>query len=138
MNHDRQQKAQIRELNNFVNTYVAPSNIHGVGVFALRDIKKGQKLYADMAPKVYNLEYKYFDDLVEEVRDKILERWPNVVNGEAFGYPDTFIQAFMNHSNDPNYDAINDLVLTDIPKGTEITEDYRLIKGWEKIYPFIK
>ena len=129
---------QIVELNTYVKTRIAPSQIHGVGVFALRDIHKGQKLYADMATKIYNLPHKEFGNLFPTVRKYLLERWPQVVNGSAFAYPDTRIVAFMNHSDDPNYDAVNDIVLRDIKSGEEITEDYRKIDGHEKVFDFIK
>lgn len=128
---------QIVELNNYVKTKIAPSKVHGVGVFALRDIPKGQKLYTDMAPRMYNLPYKEFRNLFPEVRKIILGRWPQIVNGSAFVFPDTRIQAFMNHSDTPNYDAVNDVALDDITEDTEITEDYRKIPGWEKIHTWL-
>ena len=34
---------QIMELSSTVKCKLAPSNIHGIGVFAIRDIKKGEK-----------------------------------------------------------------------------------------------
>lgn len=122
----------------FVKTYIAPSPIHGVGVFALRDIPKGQKLYADMAPKIYNLPVKEFRNLFHPVKKYLIERWPQIANGSAFGYPDTRTQAFMNHSYTPNYDAVNDVMLEDVQEGQEITEDYRQIPGWEKVFVWIK
>jgi len=128
---------QIKELNTYVLTKIAPSSIHGVGVFALRDIKKGQILYADMLTKIYTLPYQEFHRLIPEVGDMILERFPQVINGSKFLYPDTRIQAFMNHSSTPNYDAIKDTALVDIEQGEEITEDYRKIEGWEKIFHFL-
>ena len=36
---------QIAELNNEEKCYIAPSLIQGIGVFALRDLKAGEKLY---------------------------------------------------------------------------------------------
>ena len=128
---------QIKELNTYVLTKIAPSSIHGVGVFALRDIKKGQILYADILMKLYTLPYQEFHRLIPEVGDIILERFPQVINGSKFLYPDTRIQAFMNHSGTPNYDAVKDVALADIEQGEEITEDYRKIEGWEKIFGFI-
>jgi len=129
---------QVRELNTYVRTYLAPSKIAGVGVFALRDVKKGDKLYADMMTKLYNLPYDNFPDLHPEVAEQILGQWPQVVNGSAFAYPTTRIQAYMNHSDTPNYDAVNDVALEDIPAGTEVTEDYRKIEGAEKVFAFLK
>jgi SET domain-containing protein len=128
---------QILELNTYVKTYIAPSPIHGVGVFALRDIPKGQKLYTDIIPKLYNLPAKEFKNLFPEVKKHLMGRWPQVVNGSAFGFPDTRIQAFLNHSYTPNYDAKNDVALVDIKQGEEVTEDYREIPGWEKVFVWI-
>lgn len=131
-------KIQIEELNRYVKTKLAPSPVHGIGVFAMRDIPKGQKLYIDMQPKLYNLPYSEFRNLFPEVRDDILSRWPNVLNGSYFGYPDTRITAYMNHSETPNYDAINDEVLEDIAAGEEIFEDYRKIARADEVFPFLK
>lgn len=128
---------QIKELNTYCLTRVAPSKVHGVGVFALKDLPKGSVLFADMMIKMYTVPYESFSEIYPEARQLILERWPQVVNGSRFCFPDTRIQAYMNHSESPNYDAITDTVLEDIPAGTEITEDYRKIKGYEKVFPFL-
>ena len=131
-------KIQVDELNTWVKTYIAPSKIHGVGVFALRDIPKGQKLYADIVTKVYPLPYKEFRNLFPEVRKYIIERWPLVATGKSyFLFPETKIVAFMNHQEDCNYDAVNDIMLKDVKVGEEITEDYKKIKGWEKVFTFL-
>lgn len=129
---------QIDELNTYVKTYIGPSKIHGVGVFALRDIPEGSKLFADMTPRLYDLPHKEFQNLLPEIAQYIIERFPTVVKGSLFGYPDTRVVAFMNHSDKPNYDAINDVVLRQIEKGEEITEDYRLIDGYQIAFPWLK
>lgn len=129
---------QIQELNTYVKTRLAPSKIHGVGVHALRDIPKGQKLYTDMMTKLYNLPYKEFNNLFPTVRKLLLEQWPQIINGSAFAYPNARLQAYMNHSDDPNYDAVNDVTLRDIKSGEEITEDYRKIEGCGKLFPFLE
>ena len=129
---------QIKELNSYVLTRIAPSKIHGVGVFALRDIPKGRKLNVGMITKLYTLPHSSFLKLFPEVREMLLERWPQIVNGSRFLYPDTKIQAFMNHSDKPNYDAKEDIALEDIKKGEEITEDYRQIEGYEKVFKWLK
>jgi SET domain-containing protein len=133
MNYTR----QIDELNTYVKTRISPSSIHGVGVFAIHDIQKGQKLYTDIVPKMYNLPHKEFGNLFPTVRSLILEHWPQIVNGSHFAYPDTRIQAFMNHSEEPNYDAINDITLRKIKAGEEVTEDYRLIEGSREIHKWL-
>ena len=128
---------QISELNERVKLQVRPSAIQGVGVFALRELKKGEKLYLDHFPVMYNLRFADFGKLDEHVRSFLLERWPNILNGSVFAYPDCRYSAFMNHSDTPNADAINDVALADIQAGEELTEDYRLILNSEKIFTFL-
>jgi SET domain-containing protein len=134
MNYER----QIAELNTYVKTRLGVSTIHGIGVFALRDIEKGEQLYADMMTKLYNLPYSEFDKLRPEIIDQLLQRWPQIVNGSAFAYPDTRIVAFMNHSDKPNYDAVNDVALRKIKEGEEITENYRKIEGADRVFTFLR
>lgn len=132
MSHDE----QAMWLNSVIRFKLAPSK-HGVGVFAIRDIPKGDKLYADTFPQLYTLTYASFNKLFPEIREMLLGRWPNVVNGSGFAWPDTMFQGYMNHSDDPNYDAKEDIALKDIKAGEEIVEDYRKITGWEKAYPWL-
>ena len=134
---ERTHEIQKVELNERVKVRVAPSKIHGVGIFALRYIGKGEKLYAEHMPVLYTLPYSSFDELYPQVRQLLLERWPSVVNGAKFVYPTERIQALMNHSDSPNYDAIRDIMLEDVKEGEEITEDYRLISGWEVAHPWL-
>lgn len=134
MNYDH----QIAELNTYCKTYLAPSKIHGVGVFALRDIPKGDKLFTDMVPKLYNVPYSEFNRLFPEVQEQLLGQFPLIKNGSAFAYPTTRIVAFMNHDKNPNYDAVNDLTLKKIKAGQEITEDYRKIEGADSLFDFLK
>jgi hypothetical protein len=131
-------EAQVKEINELVKIRVAPSDTHGVGVFALRDIPKGSKLYADIAPLVYNLPYNWFGKLREEVRELLVERFPLVVSGSGFAIPDTRFLAYMNHSDIPNYDAVKDETLLDIQEGEEIFEDYKKIDTWRQVYPWLK
>lgn len=128
---------QVLELNTYVKTTLKPSPIHGVGVFALRDIPKGSKLYTDMIPRIYTLPKSQFCHLFAEISEHLLSQWPQIEEGSHFAYPTTKMQAWMNHSDDANYDAVLDLVLTDIKAGDEITEDYRKIPGAMKVFPFL-
>ena len=127
----------IDKLNAEATLRLAPSPIHGVGVFALRDIPQGQRLYADQLPGLYKIPYSSFGKLFPEVRQEVLERWPQVVNGSKFIYPHTRMQAYMNHSDDPNYDATTDTALRDIRAGEEVTEDYRRIASYQQVYPWL-
>lgn len=128
-------KDQIVLLNDIVKLKLAPSSIHGVGVVAMRDIKKGEKLYTDIIPHQFDVPYAKFKKLDKEIVDVLLGHFPLITEGSHFLYPVTKFSAYLNHSNTPNYDAVNDVALSDIKKGEEITEDYRLIKGFESIFP---
>jgi len=136
MNLSKEQ--QINELNSIVKATIGVSRIEGVGVIALTNIQKGDKIYADKLPQVYSVPYGSFNKLFPYVRKEILKRWPRVSLGERFIYPDARLVSFMNFSFHPNYDAETDCAIMDIEKGQEIFEDYRIIEGWEKIYPWIK
>lgn len=132
-------KESIDALNDTVNTKLAPSNIHGVGVFAIRDIKKGERMYQNTIPNTFDLPYSKFNKLKKEVKDTILQFFPfKAVETEAtFWYPVNSMQAYMNHSDKPNYNAQEDVALTNIKAGEEITEDYRKIDGWKKVYKWL-
>lgn len=116
---------------------IAPSRIHGVGVFAMFDIVKGEKLNTDLVPQVFTLTYSDLKKLHPDIQDLLLGQWPNIVNGSRFAYPTARIQAYVNHSHNPNYDAHDDIVLENIAAGKEITEDYREIQGHEQIFPWL-
>ena len=128
---------QIDFLNTTVRMRLAPSTLHGVGVFAMKDIPKGTKLFADRAPTPYKISAGSINKLFPDVRAHLIERWPQIVNGGGFVYPDVHLQGYMNHSDTPNYDAHLDLTLKDIATGEEILEDYRQISGWEQAFSWL-
>lgn len=130
-------ETQIAMLNTFVRLRIAPSKIHGVGIFAVCDIPAETKLYTDNMPEIFNLPYQEFSKLFPHVRKLLLERWPQIVNGSAFLYPDARMLAYCNHNDEANYDAINDRTLRDIKEGEEVTEDYRKIPGFEKVFVWL-
>lgn len=130
-------KEAVKLLNEIVKVKLAPSAIHGVGVFAIRDCKKGEKLYTDAVPHVFDVPYSMFNKLRPEIRDILLGNFPLIMDGSHFIYPTTKMSAYLNHSDTPNYDAKEDKCLRNIKEGEEITEDYRLIPNWEKIFKWL-
>jgi len=128
---------QIQELNNTVKCTLAPSEIHGIGVFALRDIREGEKLYtAPTEYKMYEMPYKKLKKLRPEIKKLVLERWPMAFNDVPFESPNNVgLMSFMNHSEDPN--SLQDIASKDIEKGEEVTEDYRIIENYKKIFDFL-
>jgi hypothetical protein len=136
---------QVMELVRTVKCRLGPSRIHGVGVVTLRDIKKAEQLYCAnrVKPTLYTVPFtelkQKLQDTHAEILALILERWPRIVNGEAFISPnyDARLTSFMNHSDTPNYDPVTDLALADIAKGEEVFEDYRKIANYEKAFPWL-
>lgn len=133
----KQQLNAVKMLNELVKIKIAPSAIHGVGVVAMRNIKQGEKLYADAQYQVLDVPYKDFKKLRPEIAEYILGRWAPIVNGSHFIYPDSKMIAFMNHSDEFNYDAKNDVALRDIKEGEEVTENYRDIENFDKVFPWL-
>lgn len=130
-------KQQIDLLNDIIRYKIGPSDIEGVGIIAIKDIKKGTILEMDALPHQFDLPFKKFPKLEREVQDILLGYYPLIESGSHFSYPITRFQAFLNHSDEPNYDAVKDVAIKNIKKGEEITEDYRLIKGHKKIFPWL-
>jgi len=135
---------QFLDLCETVKCTLKPSSVHGVGVFALRDIKKYERCYvqpnrADWLTLTYN-DLKKFDDVHPEIKELILSRWPIIINGGQFMSPnfDARLIGFMNHSQDANYDIKTDCALQDIKSGEELFEDYRIMEKWFEVFPWIK
>lgn len=133
------EKIQVETLSKWVTVKLAPSEIHGIGVVAIKDMPEGTKLFADIMPEIFHLPVKTLKNNTPAfVYETLTERWPLVAQGSAFVYPDTRFVAYMNHSDDPNYCGKTDTLLRNVKEGEEITEDYRLIEGYEEIYPWLK
>ncbi len=130
-------RSAIKLLNDIVKIRLAPSQINGVGVFAMRDIKKGDKLYTDIIPHQFDVPYSQFKKLRPEITPILLGHFPLILSGSHFMYPVTKFSAFLNHSDDPNYDAKEDKALRDIKQGEEVTEDYKLIENWKEIFTWL-
>jgi len=142
----KSEEEQAAELRRTVWCRIGSSKVHGVGVIAIRDIKKGQRIFCNLKkPTRYRISFanlkKYLDfGEYKPIYDIILERWPNVVNEAPFVSPndDALLKSFMNHSDDPNYSSFADVALKDIKAGEEVFENYRVMKNWEKVYPWLK
>lgn len=129
---EKKLKDAIIMLNDVVKTKIGAS-AGKVVVYAMRNIKKGERVYANVIPCLVDISYKDFNKIRSEVREMILEHFPQVVNGSHFMCPDTLMQMYMQHSEKPNYDTDTDKALKTIYKGEEIVHDYRKMKDWDKI-----
>ena len=119
-----------KRLNESVWATIRPSNIHGIGVFAIRRIPKGTKItdvgisnLKDVLPIV--MPHTDFNEILPEIQRLILDR---IIFEKSdmlvFNNPnaDACLRSFMNHSNSNNSDGVYALV--DIQKNMEITENY--------------
>lgn len=131
-------KQAILMVNNVAKLRLSPSEVHGVGVFAIRNIRKGERVYASAIPVMLDIPYREFKNILPEIVEAILQRFPRVVDGSHFMCPDTLMQMYMNHSDEPNYDNQTDKALKGIKKGEEVFENYKSIKGWEKVYKWLE
>lgn len=119
----------IEYLNNTVFCTLAPSAIHGVGVFAVRDIPRGTA-YTDctnnnvMFTRYYTLSTEQFSKLHPAIQSLILDRTIFETDLIEFISPnnDAILRSFMNHSDTPNTDGV--YALRDIKAGEELTEDF--------------
>ncbi len=94
---------------------VAPSNIHGTGLFAARKITKHKVIGHYKGPIVLSEE----DD-----GDHVL--WIEEVCGKVYGVDGQNEMRFVNHSKKPNayFDGEDLVALAPIKKGDEITHNY--------------
>ena len=85
------------QINETVLATIKPSTIEGVGVFAVQDIKKGQKVFIRWQPM--GLLQTTLSKLLPDVRKIIEGRWPPVRDGYPFIHPheDANLISFMNH-----------------------------------------
>ena len=135
---------QCDELIKTVKCKLAPSKVHGVGVVALRDIKEGEQVHCALTskPQWFNVSHDHLKNHLKdypEILQLILDRWPQVVNGEPFLSPnyDARLISFMNHKENNNYDPVTDTALMDIKEGEELFEDYRIVPNYERAFPFL-
>lgn len=118
-----------------VNTYIGPSAIHGVGVFAGEDIARGATVsrHVEGFDAVYDVDFLEKARLPSEVHD-FVEHHAYINNGRMWMPGD--LDMFTNHSFTPNV-GYNEqdgsfYALRDIRKGEEITNDYRQFSEWSR------
>jgi len=117
------------------NTYcrIMPSKIHGVGVFAIKNIPKGTWIFKSCrATRYYKFYKKELKKLPEKVRQYVLDMFP--CEGDyyfvpRFGLNNIDISYFTNYSQRPNLGIKKDksdfYALRDIKVGEELTSNYK-------------
>lgn len=120
----------IDELNSSVWATLRPSSVHGIGVFAIRDIPKGTQITNHSVhkqnSKVYHIPASEFGTIHPAIQKLILDRtlFQEGQSELSFFSPnfDACLRSFMNHSVTPNSDG--EYALREIKENEEITENY--------------
>ena len=141
----------IENLRNQVFCKIGPSHIHGVGVFAIRDIPKGSELFKTSNSSMGESRAKGDNiiDLSDEDLAGLEEDVINVIKSNfvkchlgTYSLPeggpnDLFWGYYINHSSVPNLSFKTDeedklgfvkfITNKDVKKGEELTQDYNLL-----------
>ena len=126
-------KAQLlAELSLHTWVQLRPSSIHGIGVFAIRDIPKGcREMFGPPHDEWTTLTHDEVNALPEHAR-QMIENYC-LYDAELYyvpsgGFKTADLSMFLNHSDIPNIRSVDDgdyfEALQDIPAGTELLIDY--------------
>lgn len=128
-------KIKERLLRNLQHTYcrIQPSSIHGVGVFAMRDIVKGTPVFDGASTSHGELVTRdEITSLPHEVQQLLYDFLVSDKNGNVEVPPNGIVgldmSFYLNHSDTPNLETKDDgetfVATRDIPKGEELTVNY--------------
>jgi len=130
------QKEFLDDLRRNIYCRLQPSRVHGIGIFAIRDIPKGTDPFPGCRVarwRAVSLKKLLADSAIpEDVKKFALAIYP--VRGKTLYVPDHSLNAidvsyFLNHSGRPNVAARADgnrfAALRDIKKDEELFSDYR-------------
>jgi len=113
---------------------IKPSNIHGVGVFAICDIPKDTSLFSeDDSELIWTTKSALKLDAMPQEFRQLYDQFCLIKDkGKTYGCPRNFnlmtIAWYVNHSKTPNLGvdkAYAFYALRDIQKGEELTADYQ-------------
>jgi uncharacterized protein len=114
----------------FAYTRLGTSKIDGIGVIAIRNIRKGTNVFPDVDDKIIWIQKSRLKNIPKEM--KRLYKDYCVLKEKQFGAPESFnrinISWYLNHSSDPNTavdTSFHVFALKSIKKGEELTLDYR-------------
>ena len=125
----------LQELSRETYAALKPSGVHGIGVFAIRDIPKGCKdIFSKNVGEWIKLPIADVEKLPEHSRS-LVETYC-VYDEKDYYVPDYGFKVvdmvnYLNHSSRPNLISVNDgeyfEAITDIPAGSELFVNYGTI-----------
>lgn len=126
-------------LNNCIKTDIAPSPIHGIGTFALRDIKAGESLFErwDGETTTYTLTHSEFEQLPIYVKRIIIKSYENKRGEYPFVWFKLYNDGYFNLSNPlaytntlgvekANFNTQKKIAIKNIKEGEELFGTYDL------------
>ncbi len=122
----------INQLQHHTYVTLRPSPLQGIGVFALRDITKGQKgIFSNDKSEWIPLSKAEVNDLPQHSK-ALIENFclfdDNFYYVPEYGFKMMDLVVYLNHSDHPNVRSINDgedfEALRDIASGEELLVDY--------------
>ncbi len=113
------------------------SKIHGVGVFAIKKIPKGTRLFDEYEKLIW---FEIDDNKLKEIDENVLEYLKKFYvkrNNKYFITNKTLnemgLMFYINHSENPNIEFFTYCTMRDIDVDEELTLDYREIFNENKI-----
>ena len=116
----------IQQLNNEVYCKLAPSTLHGIGVFAIRTIPKDTPINFTTQTNIQLHSFHQLNKLRPEIKKIIQQSHQSSTNFTHPNKNQSYI-SFMNHAKSPNTTGYT--TLRKIKKGEELTEDYTSFGG---------
>jgi len=127
----------LKELQQHTYITIKPSAVHGIGVFAIRDIPKGcREIFSRNVGEWIKLSFAEVDALPEHSRN-LIETYC-LYDEENYYVPDYGFKVmdlvnYLNHSSTPNIVSVNEgeefEALRDIKVGEELFVDYHYLAG---------
>jgi SET domain-containing protein len=126
------QQELLQELREEIWVMLKPSPVHGIGVFAIRDIPKGcQTIFSRHQNDWVQLPIRDVDQLPEHSRN-LVETYclydEDHYYVPSYGFKIMDMVNYLNHSSTPNVRSVNDgeifEAIADIPAGTELLVNY--------------
>jgi len=129
-----------------IETYVAPSRIHGLGLFAAQNIEMGT-IVSFVMPAFDTFVSKKTFETFPEITQRYIKKYAFYLNEYESYYMPTGDERFINHkikSNIVGSVAQNSLfryvAIVDIPSGSELTIDYATIdeEHYKRVTNFVE